>query len=114
MTIQQTQTVGWQRMFNAAVLMTTYLLGTTTRKFSNNVANIGGGAITAWAGLSMLQTVNADSAVDLQSGLVAYYPFNGNANDESGNGHHGTVMGATLTSDRFGRPNKAYHFNGLS
>ena len=24
-------------------------------------------------------------------GLIAYYPFNGNANDESGNGNHGTV-----------------------
>lgn len=27
----------------------------------------------------------------LDSGLVAYYPFNGNANDESGNGNHGIV-----------------------
>ncbi len=45
-------------------------------------------------------------------GLVAYYPFNGNANDESGNGHDGTVFGATLTLDRFGTPNSAYNFNG--
>jgi hypothetical protein len=30
---------------------------------------------------------------DLNEGLVAYYPFNGNANDESGNGNHGTVNG---------------------
>jgi hypothetical protein len=44
------------------------------------------------------------------SGLVAYYPFNGNANDESGNGINGTVNGATLTSDRFGNANKAYSF----
>lgn len=43
-------------------------------------------------------------------GLVAYYPFNGNANDESGNGHHGTVKGAVLTQDRFGTANKAYKF----
>ncbi len=26
-------------------------------------------------------------------GLVAYYPFNGNANDASGNGHHGSLGG---------------------
>ena len=26
-------------------------------------------------------------------GLIAYYPFNGNANDESGNGNHGVVYG---------------------
>ncbi len=45
-------------------------------------------------------------------GLVAHYPFNGNANDESGNGHDGTVNGATLTADRFGNPNSAYHFDG--
>ncbi|MCK9212400.1 MAG: carboxypeptidase regulatory-like domain-containing protein [Ignavibacteriaceae bacterium] len=47
-------------------------------------------------------------------GLVAYYPFNGNANDESGNGNNGTVNGATLSSDRFGNANKAYSFNGTS
>jgi hypothetical protein len=34
---------------------------------------------------------------DLTTGLVAYYPFNGNANDASGNGNNGTVYGATLT-----------------
>lgn len=47
-------------------------------------------------------------------GLVAYYPFNGNANDESGNGHQGVAYGATLTTDRFGNQNRAYHFNGTS
>jgi hypothetical protein len=46
-------------------------------------------------------------------GLVAYYPFNGNANDESGNGNNGTVYGATLTSDRFGNTDSAYSFDGL-
>ena len=46
-------------------------------------------------------------------GLVAYYPFNGNANDESGNGNHGTVKGATLTTDRFGNANSAYNFDGV-
>lgn len=46
-------------------------------------------------------------------GLVAYYPFNGNANDESGHGHDGTVFGATLTTDRFGNPNHAYSLDGV-
>ena len=45
------------------------------------------------------------------AGLIAYYPFNGNANDESSNGHNGTVNGATLTTDRFGNTNKAYNFS---
>jgi hypothetical protein len=48
------------------------------------------------------------------NGLVGWWPFNGNANDESGNGNNGTVSGATLTSDRFGNSNKAYSFNGLN
>ena len=47
----------------------------------------------------------------LNDGLVAYYPFTGNAGDSSGNGNHGTVNGATLTTDRFGNSNKAYSFN---
>jgi hypothetical protein len=51
---------------------------------------------------------------DLNDGLVAYYPFNGNANDESGNGNHGTVHGATLAEDRFGNIDSAFHFDGNS
>jgi hypothetical protein len=45
------------------------------------------------------------------SGLVGWWPFNGNANDESGNGNNGTVNGATLTTDRFGNEGSAYDFN---
>lgn len=48
------------------------------------------------------------------NGLVAWYPFNGNANDESGNGNNGTVNGASLTSDRLNLTSKAYSFNGSS
>ena len=33
-------------------------------------------------------------------GLIAFYPFNGNSLDESGNGHNATVSGASLTYDR--------------
>jgi hypothetical protein len=49
----------------------------------------------------------------INDGLVAYYPFSGNADDESGNGSHGTVYGATLVADRFGNPNSAYQFDGV-
>ena len=49
----------------------------------------------------------------LNDGLVAYYPFNGNANDESGNGNDGEVNGATLVKDRFGNSGKAYSFDGV-
>lgn len=47
-------------------------------------------------------------------GLVFHYPFNGNANDESGNGNNGTVNGATLAQDRFGNGNSAYSFDGVN
>ncbi|MBN1578553.1 MAG: LamG domain-containing protein [Chitinispirillaceae bacterium] len=49
---------------------------------------------------------------DLIEGLVAYYAFDGNAIDESGNGNNGIVYGATLASDRLGNPNSAYNFRG--
>jgi hypothetical protein len=52
--------------------------------------------------------------VDLVTGLVGYWPFNGNANDESGNGNNGRVYGASLTTDRFGNVGKAYSFDGSS
>lgn len=51
---------------------------------------------------------------NLGDALVAHYPFSGNANDVSGNDNHLAVFGATLTSDRFGNANSAYHFNGSS
>jgi Concanavalin A-like lectin/glucanases superfamily len=46
------------------------------------------------------------------NGLVANYPLNGNANDASGNGYNGIVTGTTLTKDRFGISNRAFHFSG--
>ena len=50
----------------------------------------------------------------LTNGLVAYYPFNGNTHDASGNGHDLTNYGATLCADRFGNPNQAYLFDGTN
>ncbi len=50
--------------------------------------------------------------VDLKEGLVLYYPFNGNADDASGNNVNGKVFGATLTADRNGNKNSAYRFDG--
>jgi hypothetical protein len=47
------------------------------------------------------------------SGLVGYWPFNGNANDVSGNGNNGTVTGAVMTKNRYGINNQAYLFSNL-
>ena len=55
---------------------------------------------------------NSGLPSSLKSGLVGYWPFNGNANDESGNGRNGTVSGAVLSTDRFNLSNSAYYFDG--
>ena len=64
-------------------------------------------------GLTMIFLFSGLSNADLNDGLVAYYPFNGNANDESGNGYDGTIYGAELTEDRFGNPDSAFDFDGI-
>jgi len=72
---------------------------------------------------SVMLWVNQDSNLvpscgglpnNLQSGLMAYYPFCGNANDLSGFGNHGTVINATLANDRNGNLQSAYYFDGSS
>jgi Concanavalin A-like lectin/glucanases superfamily len=60
----------------------------------------------------------------INNGLVGYYPFSGNANDASGYGNDGTLRDfdsqnisyglPTLTAAKYGHPNSAYSFNGLS
>lgn len=47
------------------------------------------------------------------TGLLVYYPFNGNANDETKHGYDGVVYGPDLTTDRFGMAASAYMFDGL-
>ena len=52
---------------------------------------------------------------DLSDGLIAYFPFTGNADDAGGNGYDGTVYGgAALTADRFGMAESAYYFDGVN
>ena len=80
-------------------------------------ASPGTAVITATAtdgsGVKAECQVTVTETVAPTDGLVAYYPFNGNANDESGNGNDGTVIGnVELTTDRFGNPNSAYRFPG--
>jgi len=57
--------------------------------------------------------LSSTTQASLTDGLIAYYPFNGNANDETGYGYHGTVYGAILTMDRFGDFSSAYYFDGI-
>lgn len=45
-------------------------------------------------------------------GLVAYYPLDGDAQDHSGRGHHGTLFGVSWAADASKKPSRAAHFNG--
>jgi len=57
-------------------------------------------------------TSNVYSNATLTHGLVAYYQFNGNVFDSSGNKNNGKVYGATLIADRFNKIKSAYDFDG--
>ncbi len=48
------------------------------------------------------------------NGLIAYWPFNNSAADQSGFGRNGTASNVTSVADRFGNANSAYHFDGSS
>lgn len=77
-----------------------------------------------WNGLRIEYSEDASQKVDVVAsldgsgdleyvptdGLVAYYPFDGDVNDVSGNGNHGQNFGTTLTCDRYGNPNRARYF----
>ena len=77
--------------------------------YSVGVSNAVTGVVSANAALNI-------SGYDFSQwqGLVAYYPFSGNANDASGNGNDGTPQGAVPTADRFGNSNSAYAFDGAN
>ncbi len=64
------------------------------------------------AALGLLLT-HANAQSFLTNGLVAYYPFNGNANDVTGT-NNGVVSNAFLAVDRFGNQNRAFSFNGTN
>ena len=62
------------------------------------------------------KTITRDlkNEADLSSGLMAWYPFNGNAVDISGNGNHGTIHGTVPAKDRNGNEGGALYFDGNS
>ena len=62
----------------------------------------------------LLSTAHEANAQVPSNGLVLWYPFSGNARDGSSNANHGIVTNATLTADRFGRPDRAYRFYGVN
>ena len=114
----QIGTTGWYCVFNgtthsSGVTVTNLSPGITYRVMVCEYNGAAGAEIyNGSTGCNNPQNQQTCSNVIPTEGLIAWYPFNGNANDESGNGHNGTVFGATLTTDRFGGTNKAYSFDG--
>ena len=84
--------------------------------FLDEIANVPPGLQTKL--LRILETGDVGGisplGIVLELSLAGYYPFNANANDESGNNRHGTVNSATLTTDRDGNPNSAYSFSNTN
>ena len=56
----------------------------------------------------------AQQPFSIITGLVAYYPFDGTAKDVSGNGNDGFDVGVVPCTDRHGRLQQAYAFDGRS
>ena len=58
--------------------------------------------------------LGCDLPLNLQNNLSGFYPFCGNANDESTFNNNGNVIGANLINDRFNSSNSAYNFDGIN
>ena len=111
----------WSTSQNPTIELSTKTVdGTGTDSFTSSITSLSSNTtyyVRAYAtnnvGTSYGNEVTFTTSIDVTTGLVAYYPFSGNANDASGNTNHGTVLGnVTLATDRFGNSNKAYSFPG--
>jgi hypothetical protein len=76
-------------------------------------AVVGNAAGSVTSSVASLSIKGVDSGI--WKGLVAYYPFNENANDESGHNRHGMLVGgAQILEDRYGQSRSAVHLNGIN
>ncbi len=109
-----------ERSENAENFIVIKKLGTNITKYTENINEEGVFAFRVcafkdnyYSSYSNKVEIEVDKLIIPTEGLIAYYPFNGNVNDESGYGHNGEIIGTILPiSDRFGRSRKAYYFNG--
>jgi len=96
-------------------------LPVTFSSSNNSVATVSGNTLTIVGAGSVTITANQAGGSDqtgacptlgsnLQTGLVGYWPFCGNANDASNNGHNAIVYGASLSADRNSNASSAYQF----
>jgi gliding motility-associated-like protein len=64
--------------------------------------------------LFFLSLIDVTAQVNLNSGLVGYFPFDGNSNDQSSNAINGVINNATLITGKNNNINEAYLFNGVN
>ncbi len=89
-------------------LLTGVAAGTTTISYT---ATNSCGTIAVSTTVAVLPAYAIPGYVPTGSMLV-WLPFSGNANNAYGGRINGTVVGPTLTADRFGTANSAYQFSG--
>ncbi len=58
--------------------------------------------------------VDATKFNSFSKGMLAYWPFNGNAKDETGRGNNGIPTDVVAIPDRLSKPSAAFQFNGTS
>jgi hypothetical protein len=111
--------VVWSTTQNPTIALTTKTIdGSGSGTFTSTISGLAANTtyyVRAYAtnsmGTSYGNEVTLITTPDTTTGLIAFYPFNGNANDVSGNGNNGIVNGAILTTDRNGTLNSSYSFS---
>jgi hypothetical protein len=112
----------WSTLSNPTVTDSKASNGNGLGSFSSNIKSLIGNTTyhirayaTNSAGTAYGQDLEFTTPVNtLNAGLLAYYPLDGNANDESGNNQNGVVNGAEVTYDRNNISGKALSFFGSS
>lgn len=111
----------WSTSQNPTIALTTKTLdGTGAGLFISSISGLTPNTtyyVRAYAtnsvGTSYGNEISFTTIVDVNTGLIAFYPFNGNANDASGNGNNGSYSG-TLINDRLGNSSSAISLNGIN
>ena len=120
-TLKLTNAIGANITFDATIdaNMKVITINPISNLFYSQAVYVAIGSTVEDAADNSITSANATFTTTMDPSLEAFYPFNGNANDESGNSYHGqlgdndnTSKFPTLTTDRHGDADKAFSFDG--